>query len=119
MALSAAAAVRTAPSAHRPPASLRRSIPNRKSSHGQTISGMAFLSGFFAFGRRRSCSTQVRAKGGWPQSFVSGDAAQTLREVRWPEEWPYTEVDFSRQDESTDAGFYSQPRICTHVDDSR
>jgi len=79
---------------------------------------MAFLSGLFAFGRRsRPSSTQVRAKGGWPQSFVSADAAQTLREVRWPEEWPYTEVDFSRQDESTDAGFYSQPRICTHVDD--
>ena len=28
------------------------------------------------------------------------------------------EADFARQDESTDTGFYSQPRICTHVDDS-
>ena len=93
--------------------------PKSKSSHGlSTLSGMAFLTGFFALGRRRSSSTQARAKGGWPQSFVAGDAAQTLREVRWPEEWPYTEADFARQDESTDTGFYSQPRICTHVDDN-
>ena len=34
----------------------------------------------------------IRLQGGWPQSFVSGDAEQTLRQVRWPEEWPYTEV---------------------------
>eukprot|EP00913_Durusdinium_trenchii_P002074 g1916.t1 len=88
-------------------------------SHGQTLSGMAFLSGILGFGRRRSsAATQVRAKGGWPGSFVSGDAAQTMREVRWPEEWPYTEADFARQDESTDTGFYTHPRICTHVDDN-
>ncbi|CAK9026584.1 unnamed protein product [Durusdinium trenchii] len=39
-------------------------------------------------------------------------------QVRWPEEWPYTEADFARQDESTDTGFYTHPRICTHVDDN-
>jgi hypothetical protein len=37
-------------------------------------------------------ATTSFSQGGWPQSFVSADAAQTLREVRWPEEWPYTEV---------------------------
>ena len=29
------------------------------------------------------------------------------------------EADFARQDESTDTGFYTHPRICTHVDAAR
>ncbi|CAE7242717.1 strm-1 [Symbiodinium sp. CCMP2592] len=49
---------------------------------------------------------------------MAGDAPELLRKVQWPAEWPYTEADFARQDESSDNGFYSQPRICTHVDDN-
>eukprot|EP00439_Symbiodinium_sp_Y106_P082559 s117_g22.t1 len=69
--------------------------------------------------RPGSAKTATKAKGGWPGSFVvAGDAPELLRKVQWPAEWPYTEADFARQDESSDNGFYSQPRICTHVDDA-
>lgn len=69
--------------------------------------------------RPGNAKTAKKAKGGWPGSFVvAGDAPELLRKVQWPAEWPYTEADFARQDESSDNGFYSQPRICTHVDDN-
>ncbi|KAK5136372.1 hypothetical protein LTR08_003498 [Meristemomyces frigidus] len=32
--------------------------------------------------------------------------------------WPYSPSDFTRQDESTDATFYSAPRFVTHIDDA-
>ncbi|KAL9094645.1 MAG: hypothetical protein Q9165_003205 [Trypethelium subeluteriae] len=31
--------------------------------------------------------------------------------------WPYSSIDFQRQDPSTDASFYSSPRFVTHIDD--
>ena len=35
----------------------------------------------------------------------------------FPSSWPYSEVDFSRMDESADFNFYSAPRFVTHIDD--
>lgn len=35
----------------------------------------------------------------------------------WPDEWPFTEADLRRQDEMSDAIFYSTPRFCYHVDE--
>ncbi|KAH9827455.1 Methyltransferase domain [Teratosphaeria destructans] len=32
--------------------------------------------------------------------------------------WPYNPSDFTRQDNSVDARFYSQPRFVTHIDDA-
>lgn len=32
--------------------------------------------------------------------------------------WPYNPSDFTRQDSSPDAGFYSSPRFVTHIDDA-
>lgn len=32
--------------------------------------------------------------------------------------WPYNPSDFTRQDSSPDAGFYSAPRFVTHIDDA-
>lgn len=32
--------------------------------------------------------------------------------------WPYNPSDFTRQDNSRDAGFYSSPRFVTHIDDA-
>lgn len=40
-----------------------------------------------------------------------------LATPQWPTEWPFSAADLSRQDESTDANFYSAPRFCFHVDD--
>jgi len=40
-----------------------------------------------------------------------------LASPKWPAEWPYTDSDFERQDESNDGNFYSMPRFCYHVDE--
>ena len=32
--------------------------------------------------------------------------------------WPYNPSDFTRQDPSSDANFYSAPRLVTHIDDA-
>jgi len=64
-------------------------------------------------------SASAVARAAWPQSFVQGGSAEeVLQKVQWPQEWPYTANDFTRQDESDDLYFYDQPRLCTHVDDS-
>lgn len=34
------------------------------------------------------------------------------------EEWPYTQEDFGRMDETPDTGMYSEPRFVNHLDDS-
>jgi hypothetical protein len=44
----------------------------------------------------------------WPLNSM---AEKVLETPQWPPEWPYTEVDFSRQDESDDAIFYDGPRL--------
>lgn len=41
-----------------------------------------------------------------------------LREVSFPDAWPYGPQDFSRYDESKDALFYDAPRFVTHIDDN-
>jgi len=40
-----------------------------------------------------------------------------LEKAQWPEAWPYSAADFSREDESKDSNFYSFPRLCFHIDD--
>jgi len=40
-----------------------------------------------------------------------------LKSPKWPDEWPFSEADLRRQDESDDGIFYSMPRFCYHVDE--
>jgi len=40
-----------------------------------------------------------------------------LASPKWPDEWPFTEADLQRQDETDDGNFYSTPRFCYHVDE--
>jgi len=40
-----------------------------------------------------------------------------LAAPKWPDEWPFTAQDLSRQDESVDRNFYDTPRFCFHVDE--
>lgn len=54
----------------------------------------------------------------WPRGYVQGSTAeQVLQQVAWPEEWPYSDRDFRRQDEADDGRFYEQPRLVHHVDE--
>ena len=42
---------------------------------------------------------------------------QVLENVKWPDEFPFTDDDFKRYDETPDTFFYGQPRFVTHIDD--
>jgi Methyltransferase domain len=44
-------------------------------------------------------------------------AEKVLRNPKWPPEWPYSDIDFARMDETEDTVFYSQPRLVYHIDD--
>ncbi|GMP59563.1 hypothetical protein CsSME_00022800 [Camellia sinensis var. sinensis] len=46
-----------------------------------------------------------------------GSIDQVLKNVAWPEQIPFKEVDFQRSDESPDKSFYESPRFVTHIDD--
>ncbi|VEU42793.1 unnamed protein product [Pseudo-nitzschia multistriata] len=53
-----------------------------------------------------------------PFSLFGSIAERVLETPKWPEEWPYSPADFSRQDESNDGIFYDSPRLCYHIDDA-
>uniref|UniRef100_A0A8R7PU35 Methyltransferase type 11 domain-containing protein n=1 Tax=Triticum urartu TaxID=4572 RepID=A0A8R7PU35_TRIUA len=66
------------------------------------------------------------ASGGAPsRSFVAAarprqgvsPVEEILKNVEWPDEFPFKPDDFSRFDESSDTVFYSAPRFVTHIDD--
>ncbi|VVA10374.1 PREDICTED: class I SAM-dependent methyltransferase [Prunus dulcis] len=42
---------------------------------------------------------------------------EMLKNVEWPEQFPFKEEDFKRFDESSDQLFYEAPRFVTHIDD--
>ncbi|XP_029124765.1 uncharacterized protein LOC109818871 isoform X2 [Cajanus cajan] len=42
---------------------------------------------------------------------------QILKNVEWPEQFPFKEEDFQRFDETPDSLFYEAPRFVTHIDD--
>ena len=44
----------------------------------------------------------------WPLNSM---AEKVLQSPKWPAEWPYSEEDFKRMDESDDAIFYDSPRL--------
>ena len=54
----------------------------------------------------------------YPLAFsMSSMATKVLEKPKWPDAWPYTEQDFTRTDESDDAIFYDQARLCYHIDE--
>lgn len=44
--------------------------------------------------------------------------ADILKNPKFPPEWPFSPMDFKRQDEMTDNMFYYQPRLVYHIDDA-
>jgi hypothetical protein len=51
------------------------------------------------------------------QASSSSLIEAVLQNPKWPPQWPYSEEDFKRQDETNDALFYEQPRLVFHIDD--
>ncbi|CAO2166160.1 unnamed protein product [Urochloa humidicola] len=63
-----------------------------------------------------SISSRSFVAGARPRQEVS-PVEQILKNVEWPDEFPFKPEDFSRFDESSDTLFYSVPRFVTHIDD--
>ncbi|XP_022154737.1 uncharacterized protein LOC111021917 [Momordica charantia] len=42
---------------------------------------------------------------------------EILKNVEWPEQFPFRDEDFQRFDETPDSFFYESPRFVTHIDD--
>ncbi|WVZ69085.1 hypothetical protein U9M48_017929 [Paspalum notatum var. saurae] len=69
--------------------------------------------------------TRMASGGTSDRTFVAGarprqgvsPVEQILKNVEWPDEFPFKPEDFSRFDESADTLFYSVPRFVTHIDD--
>ncbi|CAL0332216.1 unnamed protein product [Lupinus luteus] len=77
--------------------------------------GASFFSQFMSMagaviGSSNSFIASARIKG-------SSSVDQILKNVEWPEQFPFKEEDFQRYDESPDSVFYDTPRFVTHIDD--
>lgn len=59
----------------------------------------------------------ISRKSAAPTMSSKISVADVLKDPKWPDKWPFKPADFSRQDESTDTYFYSEPRLVTHIDD--
>lgn len=53
-----------------------------------------------------------------PTAIATSEVSQIFETPDWPDRWPYTESDFSRQDESSDSHFYNSARLVEHIDEA-
>ncbi|XP_055824926.1 uncharacterized protein LOC129893423 isoform X2 [Solanum dulcamara] len=73
--------------------------------------GVSLLSQFI------SMAGNVGAKSFMASARQKGEIEQVLKNVEWPEQFPFKDEDFQRFDESSDTLFYETPRFVTHIDD--
>lgn len=88
---------------------------------GVSLAGVAALA---AAGTRRAKRRRglhapklCRSAGPWAKGLAEGKPSEALTDVEWPESWPYTPKDLSRQDETEDESFYKTERLVTHIDE--
>ncbi|CAN1185582.1 hypothetical protein LINPERHAP2_LOCUS37634 [Linum perenne] len=74
--------------------------------------GASFLSQFLGMAGQISGSKHFVAS-----ARQKGAVEEVLKNVAWPEQFPFKEEDFQRFDESSDSSFYEAPRFVTHIDD--
>jgi len=53
-----------------------------------------------------------------PIANSNSRVSKAFQNFQWPAAWPYKDSDFRRQDESSDGGFYNEPRFVAHIDDN-
>lgn len=84
---------------------------------GKTITFEIELLGFRDLVRGMEISGWQGSSMHVPNAISNSDVIKEM-ESELPAKWPYSEDDFSRQDESDDLNFYSQPRYVAHIDDA-
>jgi len=52
-----------------------------------------------------------------PFAIANSRVSNVFGKPGWPATWPYSPVDFRRQDENDDSRFYDAPRFVTHIDE--
>jgi len=53
----------------------------------------------------------------WTGLATAGTPKSILVHPNFPPEWPFSEEDLRREDETDDSLFYDQPRLVHHIDD--
>mmetsp|Transcript_8623 Transcript_8623/g.25904 ORF Transcript_8623/g.25904 Transcript_8623/m.25904 type:complete len:213 (-) Transcript_8623:804-1442(-) len=83
---------------------------------GARCSRRAFLRGSFLLTSSAGVFLSTR-----PANAAGGRASpkevQEAVRVQWPEEFPFTQADFRRYDETSDFKFYDEPKLVYHIDD--
>lgn len=94
-----------------------------KNSSTMRLSGLSLIltvpaacSGFLPLANRQAAGADFSLA-----SSVNNMAEKVLLTPKFPPDWPYTAIDFSRADESDDGIFYDSPRLvsCLFSDSSR
>ena len=80
-------------------------------------SSIAVVSCLVGFLSTMSVATADRNFKSSLKAAESRTPAAALDVQDWPQDWPYSELDLSREDESDDSRFYSVPRFVMHIDD--
>ncbi|KAI4377434.1 hypothetical protein MLD38_015058 [Melastoma candidum] len=73
--------------------------------------------GTFFWGQPTTMSFTTRGSSFLATARPSSPIDKVLKDVEWPEQFPFREEDFQRFDESSDSLFYEAPRFVTHIDD--
>jgi hypothetical protein len=71
----------------------------------------ALLVGMLLVESASSFMRSPRVQHGLRTSLYSSMAEKVLENPKWPAEWPYSDEDFARMDESDDAIFYEPSRL--------
>ncbi|XP_058215479.1 uncharacterized protein LOC131326642 isoform X2 [Rhododendron vialii] len=95
---------------------LSRTLKNRTSGRG-TPRRLVLGIGAALWGQFMSMAGNSGSKSFLASARQKGAVEQVLKNVEWPEQFPFKEEDFQRFDESPDTLFYESPRFVTHIDD--
>ncbi|KAI8553549.1 hypothetical protein RHMOL_Rhmol05G0024900 [Rhododendron molle] len=95
---------------------LSRTLKNRNSGR-RTPRRLVLGIGAALWGQFMSMAGNSGSKSFLASARQKGAVEQVLKNVEWPEQFPFKEEDFQRFDESPDTLFYESPRFVTHIDD--
>ncbi|KAL7167918.1 hypothetical protein ACSBR2_038368 [Camellia fascicularis] len=98
------------------PKTLKKKYKNRASSGYRTPRRVVLGIGAAFWAQFMSMAGNTGFKSFAASARQKGAVEQVLKNVEWPEQFPFKEEDFQRFDESPDTSFYESPRFVMHID---
>ncbi|KAI7988466.1 Demethylmenaquinone methyltransferase [Camellia lanceoleosa] len=98
------------------PKTLKKKYKNRASSGYRTPRRVVLGIGAAFWAQFMSMAGNTGFKSFAASARQKSAIEQVLKNVEWPEQFPFKEEDFQRFDESPDTSFYESPRFVTHID---